>query len=475
MNAYQLYTVLRNLATSHLQINDFYFGSLQQALHKENVITYPCLIVSIENVRYQKLLSTFTLKLFFLDKLTVDDENLDDIIADTEAMANDYYLMLSNTTWVKDYLMIDNVSSVKVADLLPDKVAGWVLTLDCKSYSALCLNDLPITGTVPNYEKCKVQGEEGNVVIIGQNNYISDGQVKLNLLALKAEIPTHLSQLQQSPIFRTVTDAEKAVWNKVGKYKGVHPSLQALIDAVSDPEAGDWGHVDEGQGHAIKLYIYDANDNEWQLSQGSSAVETDPIFVAWLATNPLQYFITHENDPVFTAWLATNPLQNFITEEQDPQFNAWLNTNPLANYLTEVARDGTLKGNGKTTNPLGVAEYLLRNDITATFDGCYTSIPINTIVSKPMVRKAEIEAWRVYGFNHLGGNATITVDVEKNGVSMVGGGGTRPNLTNQMSNSGGVVGWSSTTLADGDLITFKVIANTNCVYFVIVLRIKTIE
>jgi hypothetical protein len=42
----------------------------------------------------------------------------------------------------------------------------------------------------------------------------------------------------------------------------------------------------------------------------SSGEETDPVFQAWLATNPLNGFLTEETDPVFQAWIATNPLSN---------------------------------------------------------------------------------------------------------------------------------------------------------------------
>lgn len=37
-------------------------------------------------------------------------------------------------------------------------------------------------------------------------------------------------------------------------------------------------------------------------------------------------FSSEEEDPIFTAWLNTNPLEDFITEETDPEFNSWLSS-----------------------------------------------------------------------------------------------------------------------------------------------------
>jgi hypothetical protein len=83
---------------------------------------------------------------------------------------------------------------------------------------------------------------------------------------------------------------------------------------------------------------------DWNATEGPSFIrnkpfnlggqETDPLFQAWLATNPLASFLTEETDPLFNNWLATNPLSGFITSENDPIFQAWLATNPLASFIT---------------------------------------------------------------------------------------------------------------------------------------------
>jgi len=298
MTLENLNTILKNLAAEHLQLNDYYFGSLSQAMSKSNVIAYPCLIATVENVRVQKMLSSFTLKLFFIDKLLPGGENIDDVIADMEAVANDYYLLLTNKDWVKDYIMIDAFNGSIIADRLPDDVAGWVITLDCRSYSALCLDDLPITGTVPTYERCVVEGEQGNIVIIGDNNRITDGQ---------------------------------------------------------------------------------------------------------------------------------------------------LNITDIANLV-----------NDKTT---------------ATFDGCYTVIPINTKAETLITQGYEVIKWKIYGYNQAGSNCTVSVDVQKNSVSMVGS-GTMPNLTNAKIGYGVPTGWTTTQLSENDLLTFNVSSNSDATYVNIVLLLK---
>lgn len=69
-------------------------------------------------------------------------------------------------------------------------------------------------------------------------------------------------------------------------------------------------------------------------------LECDPIFQAWLASNPFASFLTDEADPVFAAWLASNPFTNFLTEESDPVFAAW----KAANMGTDEKETGVDAG-----------------------------------------------------------------------------------------------------------------------------------
>lgn len=239
----------------------------------------------MENITYERLRSNISLNCFFIDKLQSGEGNINDVIDDMERVANDWFILLTQQEWIKDYFIIQNARSQPIADRLKDNIAGWLLEFTMLSNTRICLNDLPISGTVPSYEKCRVDGEIGNIIYIGNNNMIADSGYSFDDIVFKGNIPTHLSQLQDDATHRLVTDTEKSIWNNISKYKGVYTSLQSLISGVSNPQAGDWAHVDEGNNTDIKLYIYDATDNKWVLSAaGGNAPEIDPIFNNWLST-----------------------------------------------------------------------------------------------------------------------------------------------------------------------------------------------
>jgi hypothetical protein len=62
----------------------------------------------------------------------------------------------------------------------------------------------------------------------------------------------------------------------------------------------------------------------FSIGQLQADPETDPVFAAWLATDPLDDFLTEytETDPVHAAWLLTDPLAGMLTEEVDPVYAA---------------------------------------------------------------------------------------------------------------------------------------------------------
>jgi len=132
----------------------------------------------------------------------------------------------------------------------------------------------------------------------------------------------------------------------------------------------------------------------------TSRDETDPVFQAWLATNPLNGFITQETDPIFQAWLATNPLNGFITQETDPIFQAWISDIPIGEniygiknsvakridtLLTDNYLSGTVLNSGTTLANIG-------SFFGGSFSGTHTAygsilntIPASKIVSNSLV------------------------------------------------------------------------------------------
>lgn len=73
------------------------------------------------------------------------------------------------------------------------------------------------------------------------------------------------------------TDAEKSklAGLESSRFKGLYASTAALDTAHPTGSAGDYAHVDLGEGNAVALFIWDADDDEWVAAGGESTAETE--------------------------------------------------------------------------------------------------------------------------------------------------------------------------------------------------------
>jgi len=129
---------------------------------------------------------------------------------------------------------------------------------------------------------------------------------------------SHLSQLQQDSNYRTVSDAEKTSWNNNIHFKGIYPSVNALEQAHPIANEGDYAFVDYGSGDNAKMYLWDNSDEQWILSSAPQAPEVDPVFTAWLQTNPLQ----HNHQTFAEKGISFNGMGNLIPVNTEGSFVA---------------------------------------------------------------------------------------------------------------------------------------------------------
>jgi len=149
------------------------------------------------------------------------------------------------------------------------------------------------------------------------------------------------------------------VWDNGFIYK-------CLVDNNSNPTANSFYWEKVGKG-----WLLQQEQADWNATGGPSYIrnkptslgggsESDPIFQAWLDTNPLQDFITEETDPIFVAWLDTDPLGDFLTSETDPVFSSWLASEPLSPYYLATNPVGYITGSA-------LSPYLTIIDAAATY------------------------------------------------------------------------------------------------------------
>lgn len=160
------------------------------------------------------------------------------------------------------------------------------------------------------------------------------------------------------------------VWDNGFIYK-------CLVDNNSNPTSNSfyWEKVTKG-------WLLQQEQADWNATGGPSFIrnkptsigggtEEDPIFVAWLDTDPLGDFLTSEEDPVFSSWLASEPLSPY-----------YLATNPVG-YITSSSLTPYLTITSASTTyfpiPTGtISQYLRGDGSLATFPTIPTSLLSNT-------------------------------------------------------------------------------------------------
>ena len=108
---------------------------------------------------------------------------------------------------------------------------------------------------------------------------------KLNTYELKSSVDGNLQVLGIIPgngaEFETVRVSQVALCNftsaektklaglESSHFKGMHVSLAALEIAHPTGSAGDYADVDPGAGSAVRRYIWDVSDSQWQQQAGT--------------------------------------------------------------------------------------------------------------------------------------------------------------------------------------------------------------
>ena len=248
-------------------------------------------------------------------------------------------------------------------------------------------------------------------------------------------------QAEADPVFTAspaagITQNDINAWNTAGSLEVYGFDTFADFPAVGQPQ---------------KIYIDRSTNLIYRFETDQYILlspESDPVFAAWLATNPLAGYLTSETDPVFAAWLlatppvmsetdpvfatwlATNPLALFLTEETDPAFAAWLATNPLANYVTtddsrlSDSRTPISHGNEAHTSTFMTADDMSAENVSFTPVGNIAAVNVQEAVEELDTEKIEniyTVADEVFPIEYLkyskGGVVVDVTDIPKaNGV-----------------------------------------------------------
>jgi len=141
----QLKLELKAVQQAHGQLNDFFWGGLDRAVH-DNTLTYPlmCCYNASNGGGMQERLTGVSLVIVVADKVYKDYANLDDTQSDTLKVCREVYNVLNKSSRWRNILTIRSASATNFVDGKDDEITGHILTLtvDLKDTQSYC--DIPM-------------------------------------------------------------------------------------------------------------------------------------------------------------------------------------------------------------------------------------------------------------------------------------------------------------------------------------------
>lgn len=131
----QVKSDLKEIATQHRQINDFFFGSFLDAINQENEVDYTLMCCTIQPASMGENFVNINLNIVIADKYNEDDfQGIDEIHSDCLQICRDIYVTLKQTR-AEEYLEIDgDVQTTPFISRGADITAGWAIDISLKVF-----------------------------------------------------------------------------------------------------------------------------------------------------------------------------------------------------------------------------------------------------------------------------------------------------------------------------------------------------
>ena len=141
----QLNRELQAIQVAHGQLNSYFWGGLDRAVH-DNTLTYPlmCCYNASNGGGMQERLTGVSLVIVIADKVFKDYSSLDDTQSDTLKVCREVFNVLNKSTRWRKILTIRSASCTNFVDGKDDEITGHILTLtvDLKDTQSYC--DIPM-------------------------------------------------------------------------------------------------------------------------------------------------------------------------------------------------------------------------------------------------------------------------------------------------------------------------------------------
>ena len=142
----QLDKELREIATYHTQIQQYFFGE-ELDIQEANALKYCTLFANVNNGDIDSHFVNTNLVLAVMDKVDEDKGNLLDIQSDTLQILNDIYSVLQySNRWQKWDVVNQSGNFEKLYNETDSILAGWSITINLKIKGKLGVCDTAFNG-----------------------------------------------------------------------------------------------------------------------------------------------------------------------------------------------------------------------------------------------------------------------------------------------------------------------------------------
>jgi hypothetical protein len=127
----QIVKQLNNIADSHANINNFFFGELYD-FATSGTTEYPCLAVTLEPLPYQSPVMTYSFNIYMMDLVKKDISNRQEVLSD---MLLNCFDLVSLLTMKNDFVFSveKNVTFNDFVDRFDQEVSGYWFNLRIKT------------------------------------------------------------------------------------------------------------------------------------------------------------------------------------------------------------------------------------------------------------------------------------------------------------------------------------------------------
>lgn len=155
----QLMRELQEIASAHLQINEFFQGDFLDAISRDSA-QYPLMVVTLQPGYLNESAVQVGIIITICDKYNLGEyRQINEVHSDCLSIINDLNTTFRQYRWTEFMDITDDISMDPFINEGQDMVAGWTMSINCEIYNELNWCDIPYSSYdfengIPAPEEC---------------------------------------------------------------------------------------------------------------------------------------------------------------------------------------------------------------------------------------------------------------------------------------------------------------------------------